>query len=291
MAEVRIDPLSGHRVFIGDGAAPRGLGNSVTMIGTRPDGGPLDPTFEPVLDPRAPEPEPTAYPDLFWAGPAAGTHELLEIGEPVTSLGELSPERVAGVMDGWRARMRAHGDAACLHLFADERLGMRASAQLLALEFVPALIARERERFRGYATRTMGGNLLADLLQNEVRLRARLIAVDAEAVLLSAYAAQVPYQLMIVPRTPRMRFEDDGPIAAAMLHDALRRLGAVLGAIPPLSLWVRTAPQGSEHFCWRIDVLPWLPNALAGGGLESGAGLAYNPVSPEAAAIALRDAT
>ena len=63
-------------------------------------------------------------------------------------------------------------------------LADRASAQLLALEFVPALIARERERFRGYATRTMGGNLLADLLQHEVRLRSRLVAVDADAVLL-----------------------------------------------------------------------------------------------------------
>jgi UDPglucose--hexose-1-phosphate uridylyltransferase len=283
MAEVRIDPLSGQRVFVAtDGPPP---------ISASSSGGELEaPGFVPILDRAAQQPEPTAQPDLFWAGPATGTHELLEVSEPVASLGELSPEQLAKVMEGWRERMQAHGDAACLHLFADERLGVRASAQLLALEFVPALIARERERFRGYATRTMGGNLLADLLQNEVRLRARLVAVDSEAVLLSAYAARVPYQLMIVPRTPRMRFEDDGPAGAAMLHDALRRLGAALGAIPPLSLWIRTAPQGSEHFCWRIDVLPRLAGALADGGLESGAGLAFNPVSPEAAAAVLRDA-
>ncbi len=252
MPEVRIDPLSGQRVFVGtDGATgvrPLGSGGELTPL-----------SFVPILDRAAPPPEPTAYPDLFWAGPATGTHELFEVPESVATLGELSPERVAEVMEGWRVRMRTHADAACLHLFADERPDLRASAQLLALEFVPALIARERERFRGYATRTMGGNLLGDLVQHEVRLRSRLVAVDAEAVLLSAYAARVPYQLMIVPRTPRMRFEDDGPIGAAMLHDALRRLGAVLGAIPPLSLWVRTAPQGSEHFCWRIDVLPRLP--------------------------------
>jgi UDPglucose--hexose-1-phosphate uridylyltransferase len=282
MAEVRIDPLSGQRVFVATEGAP--------PIGARSSGGGLEPPrFVPILDRAAQQPEPTAHPDLFWAGPATGTHELLEVSEPVASLGELSPEQLAAVMDGWRERMQAHGDAACLHLFADEQLGVRASAQLLALEFVPALIARERERFRGYATRTMGGNLLADLLQNEVRLRERLVAVDRDAVLLSAYAARVPYQLMIVPRTPRMRFEDDGPTGAALLHDALRRLGSVHGQIPPLSLWVRTAPQGSEHFCWRIDVLPRLSGPLADGGLEAGAGLAFNPVSPEAAAAALRD--
>jgi UDPglucose--hexose-1-phosphate uridylyltransferase len=284
MAEVRIDPLSGQRVFVATGGA--------SLTGTWSSGGELAaPNFVPILDRAAQQPEPTAHPDLFWAGAATGAHELLEIAEPVSSLGELEPERVAEVMEGWRSRMRAHGDAACLHLFSDAQPGVRASAQLLALDFVPAPIARERERFRGYATRTMGGNLLADLLQNEVRLRERFVAVDGEAVLLSAYAARVPYQLMIVPRTPRMRFEDDGPTGAAMLHDALRRLGSLLGAIPPLSLWIRTAPQGSEHFCWRIDVLPRLPGSLADGGLEAGAGLAFNPVSPEAAATALREAS
>ena len=49
-------------------------------------------------------------------------------------------------------------------------------AQLFALEFVPAAIARERERFGAYATRTMGGNLLGDLLQQEVRRRERIVA-------------------------------------------------------------------------------------------------------------------
>jgi len=287
MAEVRIDPLSGQRVFVATVAAVAAM-HPVRASGSGDEL--VAPEFVPILDRAAQPPEPTAQPDLFWAGAATGTHELLEISEPVASLGELSPERLAEVMEGWRERMRAHGEAACLHLFADEQLGVRANAQLLALDFVPALIARERERFRGYATRTMGGNLLADLLQNEVRLRQRLVAVDAEAVLLSAYAAKVPYQLMIVPRTPRMRFEDDGPTGAAMLHDALRRLRSVLGPIPPLSLWIRTAPQGSEHFCWRIDVLPRMPGALADGGLDAGAGLSFNPISPEAAAAALGDA-
>ena len=74
---------------------------------------------------------------------------------------------------------------------------------------------------------------------------------------------------MIAPRTPRVRFEDDGPTGAAMLHDALSRLARRLGASPPLNLWVRTAPRGAEHFCWRIDILPRLTHLA---GLELGAG-------------------
>src|SRR5207247_360831 len=133
---------------------------------------------------------------------------------------------------------------------------------------------------------TMGRNLLEDLVQEEVRRRERVVAIDEEAVLLAPFAGRVPYQLMLVPRQPRMRFEDDGPTGAALLHDGLRRLGRRLGANPPLNLWVRTAPRGAEHFCWRIDVLPRVTHLA---GLELGAGVHLNIVSPEPAAAELRD--
>ena len=295
MPEVRIDPLTGYRVIVATGAEPtppratdQARSPGVSEAATSSDEL-AQPPFVPVLTPDAPEPEPSAEPDLFWAGAASGVDELIEVGSPVSSIAELPVDEAVATVERWRERMRAHAGASCLHLYADERPGVQASARLLTMEFVPAAIARERERFRGYATRTMGGNLLGDLLQNEVRRRERIVAIDSEAVLLSAYAARAPYQLMIVPRTPRMRFEDDGPTGAALLHTAIGRLGALLGSIPQLSLWVRTAPQGSEHFCWRIDLMPQLLGQRE-GGLELGAGLTFNPVSPEAAAAALREA-
>ena len=93
--------------------------------------------------------------------------------------------------------MRAHADAAYVHLIVNERREAGASlphthAQLYALDFVPAAIARERERFGAYATRTMGGNLLGDLVQEEVRRRERIVAIDDEAVLMAAYAGARP---------------------------------------------------------------------------------------------------
>jgi UDPglucose--hexose-1-phosphate uridylyltransferase len=155
------------------------------------------------------------------------------------------------------------------------------------LDFVPAAIARERERFGAYATRTMGGNLLADLVQEEVRLRERIVAIDDEAVCMAPYGARLPFQLMIAPRRPRPRFEDGGPTGSALLHDALGRLARRLETPPPLNLWVRTAPRGAEHFCWRIDVMPRLTHLA---GLELGAGVNLNIVAPETVAAELRDA-
>ncbi|MGB9182990.1 MAG: DUF4921 family protein, partial [Solirubrobacteraceae bacterium] len=272
------------------------------LYAVRPGGGAPDtpgwtvrvvPNLYPALQPDAEPPAPQANPELFWSGPARGSHEVIvNAPAPVTSLGELGVEQVVAAMDVWRERMRVHSGSACVHVIVNERREAGASlphthAQLYALDFVPAAIARERERFGAYATQTMGGNLLADLVQQEVRERGRIVAIDPEVVLLSPYGARVPYQLMIAPRTPRARFEDDGPTGAAMLHEALNRLARHLGAAPPLNLWVRTAPRGADEFCWRIDILPRLTHLA---GLELGAGVNLNIVAPEQAAAELRDA-
>ncbi|MGZ4172304.1 MAG: galactose-1-phosphate uridylyltransferase [Solirubrobacteraceae bacterium] len=325
MPEVRIDPLSGQRVIVADGRAGR-PGSGLDAVRGVPDDGADDPFAEgneasttpevyavrdgsapdtpgwrvrvfpnryPALEPDAEDPPPSGVPDLFWSGAARGAHEVIvNAPDPVMSLAELAGDQVALAVEVWRERMRVHADAACLHLSVNEGRDAGASvphthAQLFALEFVPAAIARERERFGAYATRTMGGNLLGDLLQQEVRRRERVIAIDDEAVLLAAYGARAPYQLMLVPRAPRLRFEDDGPTGAAMLHDGLRRLRRRLGHDAPLNLWVRTAPRGAEHFCWRIDIVPRLTNLA---GFELGTGVGLNIVDPEQAAAELREA-
>jgi UDPglucose--hexose-1-phosphate uridylyltransferase len=241
----------------------------------------------------APTPPPQARPDLFTALPAHGAHEVI-VNAPasVLSLAELPAAQVVAAAEVWRERMRAHADAAYVQLIVNERREGGASlphthAQLYALDFVPAEVARERERAGAYATRTMGHDLLGDLVAEEVRLRERVVAIDDEAVLLAPYASRVPFQLMLAPRRPRARFEDDGPLGAALLHDGLRRLASRLGASPPLNLWVRTAPLGAERFCWRIDVLPRLTHLA---GLELSTGLNLNIVAPEHAAALLRDA-
>ena len=232
-------------------------------------------------------------PELFTALPATGAHEVIVNGpQSVLSLAELPVEQVVAAVEVWRARMRAHADSAYLQLIVNERREAGASlphthAQLYGLDFVPAVVARERERANAYTTRTMGGSLLGDLLAEEVRLRERVVAVDEEAVLLAPFASQLPFQLMLVPRRPRARFEEEGPSGAALLHDGLRRLARLLGSSPPLNLFVRTAPLGAEHFCWRIDVLPRLTHLA---GLELSTGVNLNIVAPEHAAALLRDA-
>ncbi len=325
MPEIRVDPLSGQRAIVAGERAGRPGGEVSAppapeldpqadpfaeghegrtppeLYALRPGGGAPDspgwkvrvvPNLYPALGSPGEEPERQANRDLFWATAARGAHEVI-VNSPrgVISLSQLEPEEVVTAVEVWRERMRAHQNAAYVHLIVNERREAGASlphthAQLYALDFVPAAVARERERFGAYATRTMGSNLLGDLVQEEVRRRERIVAIDEETVLMAPYGARVPFQLLIAPRTPRMRFEEDGPTGARMIHEALSRLARRLGSPPPLNLWVRTAPQGSEYFCWRIDILPRLTHFA---GLELGTGVHLNIVSPEQSAAELRE--
>jgi UDPglucose--hexose-1-phosphate uridylyltransferase len=233
-------------------------------------------------------------PDLFTSRPAVGAHEvIINSPKPVSALVDLAPEELETAMEAWRTRMAAQTEAAYTHLIVNEGVQAGASlphthSQLYALPFVPAAVARERERFTAYFERTQGRNLLGDVLQEEVRLRERVVAIDSEAVVVCPFASRMPFEMMLIPRTPRARFQDPGPLGAKLLHLALSRLQSALGGLPPLNMWVRTAPSGAGEFCWHLAVVPRLAQLA---GLEMGTGVSLNIVPPEVAAAQLRDAT
>lgn len=279
MSEIRIDPLSGLRVIVvpGDALAPLEVGPV----------GPTD-SADPILTADAGLPSDRGEDPLFAVLPARGAHERIGGDRPPgASLADLSVSQLQEELEQWRDRMRAHDAAAYVHVCAEERPATAAPllVELFALDFVPSAIARERERFSAHAVRTMGANLLEDVVAEEVRRRERIVAIDDEAVLWCPYASGHAFQMMLAPRRGRERFQDDGPTGAAMLHRALTLLRERCSASPPLSLWIRSAPRGAERFCWRIDIVPRLAPA---GGLQLGTGVHVNPVAPERAAAELR---
>ncbi len=229
--------------------------------------------------------------DLFAATAATGAHEVIvHTPEHLTSLADLDAEAFAGAVAVWRERIRTHADAACVHLIVNEGPDAGASlehthAQLYALGFVPAEVARERERAGAYHERTMGGSLLTDVAGEEVRRRERLVAIDDEALLICPWASRSPFELRVIPRREAARFED-GDLGTAMIHRAVRALAARFGGPPQLNLWVRTAPAGAEHFCWHVDIVPRLTVRAA---FEMGTGVEINVYPPERAAADLRE--
>jgi UDPglucose--hexose-1-phosphate uridylyltransferase len=321
--EIRIDQLTGLRTILAPGRAERPHGferagedergaegcpfcegreekTPPEVYAARPGGGEPDtpgwtsrvvPNLYPALGGGEDEPHADSAPELFESRPAAGAHEVL-IGAPehVTAMAELSEDRFLGAVATWRERMRAHGDAAYVQLVVNEGARAGASlphthAQLYALPFVPAAIARERERAGAYGERHAGGGLLSDVLVEEVRRKERLVAIDEEAALICPWASRSPYELRIVPRTPAARFEEDGG-GAAMIRTAMRLLAERFDGPPELNLWVITAPRGAEPFHWHVDIAPRLTNKAS---FEFATGVDINVYPPERAAADLRE--
>ena len=324
MPEIRTDPLGGTRVIIADDRSERpgafeapnpkreldpssdpfAEGNEgmtpPEVWADRPEGGAANtpgwkvrvvPNLYPALSPDSVDPAPQADSDLFGARPANGEHEvIINSPRPVQSLADLDRGELHQAMVAWQSRLAAHSGAASRHLFVNEGIQAGASlphthAQLVAFDFVPERIAREREAFTSHASRTAGSNLLTDLVAAEVRNRERLVHVDDEAVLIAPWASTSAWQLMLVPRSPEAEFATAASTCSSMLHTALAALTKQFGNTPPLNLWVRTVPSGAEHWCWRIDILPRLAQPA---GVELGTGVHVNPMAPERVAAELK---
>jgi UDPglucose--hexose-1-phosphate uridylyltransferase len=268
----------------GGSAGARGVGGA--PAGTAAEAGAFASGGDPLLASRR-----AGDPDLFASRPAGGAHEVIvNAPEHATAMSELSDERFAAAIATWRERIRAHrAEAAYVQVIVNEGGGAGASlehthAQLYALPFVPAAVARERERVGAYGERTAGGGLLSDILVEEVRRKERLVAIDDEAALICPWASRSPFELRVVPRREAAAFEDD-EAGTAMLAKAMRLLAERFGRPPELNLWVRTAPPGTETFHWHVDIAPRLSIKA---GFELGTGVDINIYPPERAAADLR---
>jgi UDPglucose--hexose-1-phosphate uridylyltransferase len=232
-------------------------------------------------------------PDLFHSVAADGVHEVL-IHSPRhrTALADLDDAELEAAVAGWRSRIGAHESASYVQLIVNEGGGAGASlehshSQIYALPFVPVLVARERERFTAYNQRTMGGDLLADILSEEVRRRERLVAIDDDAAVICPYASRGAYELRIIPRQVSARFEADDGVGVGALRTALTALRARFDEGLELNLWVRTAPRDADVFHWHIDIAPRLGIKA---GFEFATGVDINSFPPERAAAELREA-
>ena len=76
------------------------------------------------------------------------------------------------------------------------------------------------------------------------------------------------------------------PVGGPFLTPAMRALAARFERMPPLNLWVRTAPAGVDTFHWHVDIAPRL---TVKAGFELSTGIDINVYAPEQAAADLRE--
>ena len=163
-------------------------------------------------------------------------------------------------------------------------------SQLIAPDFPPPEIQREERAARARYEET-GQCPYCEMIDEELDAEARLVRTSDDFIVFVPFAAEVPYEMWILPREHNPEFgritgETRAELAKA-LHDVLDRLHTQLDD-PDYNFFVRTAldyNSNAPHLHWSLRIRP---RTTVQAGYEQGTGQRINPSIPERDAAILR---
>ena len=231
---------------------------------------------------------------------ARGRHEVV-VDSPRhdRDLADMTEAELAAVVEAYRARVAALEEAGHEHVLIFRNRGLSGGAslvhphaQILAADFLPAGIADQEARARAHYDAT-GRVLALDMLADERHDGRRLVAARGRFHAFVPHAAEVPFELWILPDSPQARFAALGGADladfAGLLGDMLRRLRVALPD-PSHNFTIVGASRSAGAAPWAQWAFRLYPRLTRPGGFEVATGIAVNPSLPEADAAALRDA-
>lgn len=230
-----------------------------------------------------------------------GAHEVvIESPRHDGTLATMPAEALADVLLAFRERMLdLKKDARFDYILIFKNHGEAAGAslehphsQLIATPIIPIMVSEELNgaaQYYGMKERCVW----CDILREERRGRRRLILDSDGFVALAPFAPRFPFETWVLPARHRSAYEESGVdelrALAGVLVSLFRRITRVLND-PPFNFMLHTAPLHEpqlDHFHWHLEVIPKLTRVA---GFEWGSGFFINPVAPEDAATALREA-
>jgi UDPglucose--hexose-1-phosphate uridylyltransferase len=238
--------------------------------------------------------------------PATGACEVVLFSpEHHESLSTLPLEQIRKIVDLWADRTQtllARDEIQYVLVFENRGREVGATidhphGQIYGYPFVPPVPAREAALAREH------GCAICGELESESAAGERIVTEQGDWVAWVPYASGYAYGLRIAPRSHQGSLADlDGASRdslAAILVDALARFDRLWPAQTedarfPYLLWFHQAPTGGGEE-WHLHAhvapplrAPGVARYVASG--EVGSGMLSNPVEPEAAAQAMRDA-
>jgi len=230
--------------------------------------------------------------------PGRGRHEVvIESPRHDDDMASLSDGAAALVLEAYRRRlvaMRALSGVRHVVLFRNhgERAGtslLHPHSQVVAVPIVPEEVARREREQRAYFAAAKRC-LLCDLSQRERVDGRRLVHSTAAFDVLVPFAAEVPFELWLLPRRHQPDFaavpEAELTGLAVILKRSLAGLKARLGD-PDYNYVLHTfaAAPGDPALHWLLQIRP---RVVTPAGFEIGSGMSINPSLPEEDAQKLR---
>lgn len=236
---------------------------------------------------------------LYLRMDGVGHHEvIIEAPEHNKTLALLTQQQMEDVIRAYRARyLELNQNPANELILIFRNQGERAGtslvhphSQLIATPIVPVPVRRclyEAERHYD----ALGSCVFCDILRHELESRERIVLDDEHFVAFVPYAARVPFEVWVMPKSHHASF---GELSDELLCDFSSALRTVLRKLyfglknPDYNYVIITAPhysQGEPHFHWHLRILPKLTTPA---GFEIGSGMYINVSLPEENADFLR---
>jgi UDPglucose--hexose-1-phosphate uridylyltransferase len=229
-----------------------------------------------------------------------GAHEVI-VDSPDHSrdLAELDPSQIATVLSVFRERILDLGrDSRLRSISLFKNHGSVAGTTLehshCQLVAMPVYHGRLREELSGALDHHQRHErcLFCDIVAEDLRGGPRLVGQNESAVALCPYAARVPFETWLLPRSHQSSFIELTNQAledlAKLLHETMRRLNRALQH-PAYNLVLHNGPLDTPplpHYHWRLELRPYTARP---GGFEWGTEVYINPTPPEEAAQFLRE--
>lgn len=235
-----------------------------------------------------------------------GAHEVIvETPDHTLELVDLPESHIVNVLRAYRERMNdLGGDNRFKYVLIFKNQGFQAGAtmvhahsQLIATPVTPKRVKEEltgAQRYYDFKRRCV----FCDIIKQESRLtRERLVFENDTFVVISPFAARVPFETWILPKQHNCDYVNISDVEYLGLAEALKtsllKLRSVLDD-PPFNYLIHTAPFRrpragywatiQNDFHWHLEVIPRLTRPA---GFEEGSGFYINPVTPEEAAAKL----
>jgi UDPglucose--hexose-1-phosphate uridylyltransferase len=236
---------------------------------------------------------------FYLAMPAQGSHEvIIETPRHDRDIAEMSIDAIAVIISTYQKRYETlMADTMNSHvtLFRNHGAGAGTSlehphSQIIAAGIIPPNV-QKREQVAGEYYEKRNCCLYCDLLSHEMQDRRRLIFEDSYFLTFIPFAAEVPFEIWIMPRVHQADFGELTQLEviefSVALKNALLRLRRALGD-PDYNYVINTPSRSntqSECMHWYFQIRPRLTKRA---GFEIGSGIHINPSLPEKDAAYLR---
>ncbi len=244
---------------------------------------------------------------LFDMMSGIGAHEVIvETPDHNVELADLPEDHIAAVFRTFQDRVNdLQGDDRFKYVLIFKNQGYLAGAtlghahsQLIATPVTPKRVKEELNGARRYYE-FKHRCVFCDIIKQEMKLTPERMVLETDSfVVLSPFAAHVPFEVWILPKRHSCDFgtisQQEAHGLAYALKQTLLKLRVALSD-PPFNFLIHTAPFRrprvgywatiQQDFHWHLEIVPRVTRQA---GFEEGSGFYINPILPEEAASVLK---